>query len=1857
MPDPNQDLIDYAGKMPDSPAASPSPGKSPDPYQDLIDFADKQGGNGQTTAASSPMPETDRAVSNASSLFRAPLSQSQYMAAHGMRTPAAAQTITNNLIQGALNLVKPVGSAFETVFGGGLRESPENVVPTSPFRNPFMREGETYAQRMARHQANMREDPLLAATQRMPEWSARNFPIPTGYENTKYGNLAGAAGSFGDILLSGPLAPVTIGMQTLGETLDKTYSENKNKGMSDEDAARDAYQKAYAGGATAAAIWAVLPRALKPVIDKVIDKIGVEGFKRWLVGRGAQAVEGAGLGVGTQIPVNIATGRPALENVGPTAASLAAAQLLFPRGHTAGEVRTFQANELAAKQAADAFIRNRPLPGPPTPGVGTRFGPEAEAEGAVGEPVTQEVTTDAIKSSDAQVQRGEATQRQQPRPDGTIPKPGDSDYVVGKAERETAGREIPPESKPATEAVAPETPATHEPKVIPRGTDTAQEVAKGTAAELQKEKERFQVKKNADEKFDVIDTAIPGSGVISTHDNESTAEEAAAKYKAQAPPSLGEGTYPAKILEQSQLENPQIRELVARTADLRNQASEVLRRSRKIPMGETRQARQQRADIAKEHDAVLTELWNTWDKIHQIRSESGKPREFVIIGGGASGLKAALQAAYENVDVLVLEKEASTGGQAKHSMEIVNTGATGEGTTGRDYFRARDLRARNRGAEIRTGSEVANLRPRADGGVDIITRNGEVIPALRVAIMTGSKIVKFKGMDLAGWGNGERFATLTHGKVGLSNGSGNSATQAIVGAIREGTKKVIAVSRSKFGPETSGDQYDRLMDYVAKGKVELVHGEIKGITKDPDTGGVKVRVALNKEVTDPETGQKSNKPTGEIKTFDAAHAENFLATAINTGWIPEGIAKRPTFDRHGKPVPGPVIPMDASLKTTMPGVFAGGDIREALPGEKKPRRIDKAEGDATDIAASVLADVVKYRNTGKLPPWETTKQEMGADEELKILKGVPRPPETLETDIPETTTSTPSTGGQTIPSQTKNAPTSRPTSKTSEEKTKPLFEEAPKAPSKVPVERKTRIAHAALTPPQQQQQQDQKRKGGVTLGPVIKGSVAAPGKLGPLADKYTQTGQTEAVIAKDLFDRTNPDREANIAQEFNLNTVTPHMADVAARQVYDFSQKNLRDVRKLPDTVTVYRAGAISDDVVGVTLDRQVAQRNSDRHGDPVEEYTVPRKQILADLEALRPEGFQESELLVHPEHLKRTATEPTIAERQMSDQQAETLANARMAENPLHADELITDLSSGKRSSVDGADEKVLLKQKRQWMEARDRAARRALNESLNKDERVNAASSYHNLDNHLQQMEAATDDGNVFRTKPNNLQWHQFKQKDYEMPAMEQKLQMAKGGAPLTPEETAGLKKQTDRLSSAMADVEARKRMTGWRPGLGSKVDPTLRDAQFEAHKAKEALDDTIWKANMKSQGLLKRTGRTAREISAIPRAIMASMDLSAVRRQGGLFFMSHPLRSIAAMPDMIRAARSEKEYFKLMQDIRERPNANLYVSSKLGLTDVKSPKLSTLEEMYMSRWADHIPLVSHSQRAYVYFLNRLRADTFDAMAATLGRNGHVTDAQAEGLSNFINVFTGRGDVGKHGQALALLNELFFAPRYTLSRFQVLTGQPFFHAKDPAVKKLIAAEYAKTLIGYGIMYGLASTVGEAMGVKVEYNPQSSDFGKIRVGNTRIDPLSGLSQVTVVIARTLPEMKLFGVRLPTGRTKTAQGQLVPLGGQRQPFSQRNIGNVIYDFGRSKLAPMPSAFLNARSGKKVTGEPTTLKKELAGLVTPMSGNDIIQAIMEHGFAKGMALGAIAFFGDSVNTYSTRVKVRQRKQHRSRSGGG
>jgi thioredoxin reductase len=397
----------------------------------------------------------------------------------------------------------------------------------------------------------------------------------------------------------------------------------------------------------------------------------------------------------------------------------------------------------------------------------------------------------------------------------------------------------------------------------------------------------------------------------------------------------------------------------------------------------------------------MKKLWTIFNQIHQIREQTGERRAVGIIGHGAGGLTLADHLPYEGSNVVVFGT-GPVGGAAAKSQEIINVGRDRKGVTGKVYFREKYLTAKNLGTEFRKG-DVVDIRyangQDGKGGLDIYTgtRNekGEVTaitgvtPVWRAAIFPGARIqTHLEGkpfFKLAGWGDaGNLVKESQGGKTVATYGAGNSATQAIFGALRPGgAKKVIAISRHDFGSEASENQKRRLYDLRSQGKIQFVTGDISNIEKNP-AGGVTIR-------------------TKQGGVYDVAHIENFLDSTLNTDSLPNTIERVPFRDANDNPIPlnkkpGMVKVIDAGLRTTMEGLYAGGDARGNIdPYEQRPKRIQMAEGDAAGNSARIHADIEHLNNYGTLPEWHpTAPPTLPIDEHLKILRGQ-EPPETTGT--------------------------------------------------------------------------------------------------------------------------------------------------------------------------------------------------------------------------------------------------------------------------------------------------------------------------------------------------------------------------------------------------------------------------------------------------------------------------------------------------------------------------------------------------------------------------------------------------------------------------------------------------------------------------------------------------------------------------------------------------------------------------------------------------------------------------------------------------------------------------------------------
>ena len=458
--------------------------------------------------------------------------------------------------------------------------------------------------------------------------------------------------------------------------------------------------------------------------------------------------------------------------------------------------------------------------------------------------------------------------------------------------------------------------------------------------------------------------------------------------------------------------------------------------------------------------------------------------------------------------------------------------------------------------------------------------------------------------------------------------------------------------------------------------------------------------------------------------------------------------------------------------------------------------------------------------------------------------------------------------------------------------------------------------------------------------------------------------------------------------------------------------------------------------------------------------------------------------------------------------------------------------------------------------------------------------------------------------------------------------------------------------RIKKGTAEYERRTRekdISPMRPPRQPRVSAEKTAALFEREEAKKAYHEMLVEARLKQQSFTEKSKRYIGETQRLARALKTSFDVSAVFRQGGFNFFAHPIDAVRAMGPMFKAMGSEAGQFKVMQEIRSRENyqSGLYKLAELFISEEGSPTLSKMEEVYASRWARKIPGVGASERAYTTYLNRIRADRFDAMASTLGRiksifgkGRELTPQEAKAIGNFVNVTTGRGYTpAKMAGATEFLNGIFFAPRFVLSRFQTLVGQPMFQAllkqRSPLAAGLIALEYTRTLVGVGLFIAAATTAG----ARVETDRRSTDFLKLRFGNLRIDPLAGVQQIGVFLSR-----------LQSGTTKTAKGKIVPIKGQ-VPFGKTTAVDVMQRFLRTKLNPPIGAIVSGIRGADPTGRATSWINEAIKLGVPLGPSDVVDALKINGVPEKLAAGLAAVGGMGVSQYKPETKEATTRAYR------
>lgn len=334
------------------------------------------------------------------------------------------------------------------------------------------------------------------------------------------------------------------------------------------------------------------------------------------------------------------------------------------------------------------------------------------------------------------------------------------------------------------------------------------------------------------------------------------------------------------------------------------------------------------------------------------------------------------------------------------------------------------------------------------------------------------------------------------------------------------------------------------------------------------------------------------------------------------------------------------------------------------------------------------------------------------------------------------------------------------------------------------------------------------------------------------------------------------------------------------------------------------------------------------------------------------------------------------------------------------------------------------------------------------------------------------------------------------------------------------------------------------------------------------------------------------------------------------------------------MFRQAFSEKNYVQWLDDIKKEPIYKTMQESGLYIADPRrvSAGLAAREERFMSNLAERIPLVGQgikvAERAYTSYLNKLRTDVFANAANKFQKMGlgfKENRELYESMADFVNNATGRGSLGKLSPIAQQLNTVFFSPRLIASRFNMLN--PTWYAKQhPLVRKEAIKSFAEFIgVGTGVL-----SLAKLAGADVEIDPRSTDFGKIKIGNTRWDIWGGFQQWVRVISQ-----------IASGARKTQKKKIIPLSKKKFPFETRL--DVAGRFLKGKLAPIPGLAIELFEGQKLYGDEIKFTQEIAENAIPLYLQDIDEAIEEIGPWAFLTVGAPAFFGVGVQTYEEKQK--------------
>ena len=357
----------------------------------------------------------------------------------------------------------------------------------------------------------------------------------------------------------------------------------------------------------------------------------------------------------------------------------------------------------------------------------------------------------------------------------------------------------------------------------------------------------------------------------------------------------------------------------------------------------------------------------------------------------------------------------------------------------------------------------------------------------------------------------------------------------------------------------------------------------------------------------------------------------------------------------------------------------------------------------------------------------------------------------------------------------------------------------------------------------------------------------------------------------------------------------------------------------------------------------------------------------------------------------------------------------------------------------------------------------------------------------------------------------------------------------------------------------------------------------------------------------------------LSPAIKSVKASLDNSVLFRQG--------LKVLSADPETFgrQAGNTWNMWTKVlskeaMEEMSDAFKADL-VSRKLYQDAIKAKlAIGVVEDFFPTSIVQKIPglgnLFKASDEAFTMFSQGSRMDLFEKYVGLFkeANGGAMPDADMmKQFAKIANSTTGRGGLGSFEASAGTLNKFLFSARYQTANLNTFRHAFTMTGEAGKIARIQAAKHLALIGGIMTAIGTFTDVG--------WNPKESTFGKARIpGTTKwVDLTGSLGSYFSVIGKSIEKIQ-------------------------NPEYKDTAMNVIVDFMKGKLAPVPGVGRDILEQRDYSGNKPTVASVAQSLFVPITLDNPIKDYQKDFEAGTIALSSfIEFLGGSVTQPSAKME--------------